>query len=58
MIPRKLYIGEEYNPASLEIVKGYAESYVSRLNLDDRVQFIRFGFCKIDSANLAILTHQ
>ena len=58
MIPRKLLIGEEYNPASMEIVKGYAESYVSRLNLDDRIQFIRFGFCKIDSANFAILTHR
>ena len=58
MVPRALYIGEEYNPASLDIVEGYAESHVSTLKPDDRVQFIRFGFCRIDSTNTAILTHK
>ncbi|MGH9909342.1 MAG: glutamate--tRNA ligase, partial [Nitrososphaerales archaeon] len=58
MVPRTLYIGEEYNPDSLEVVEGYAESYVSKLKPDDRVQFVRFGFCRIDSANVAILTHK
>jgi len=58
MVPRALYIGEEYNPASLETIEGYAESHVSRLKPDDRVQFIRFGFCRIDSTNVAILTHR
>jgi glutamyl-tRNA synthetase len=58
MVPKALYIGEEYNPASLETIEGYAESYVARLKPDDRVQFIRFGFCRIDSTNVAILTHR
>ncbi len=58
MVPRTLYIGEEYNPDSLEVVEGYAESYVSKLKPDDRVQFVRFGFCRIDSANVAILTNK
>jgi len=58
MVPRALYIGEEYNPASLQTIEGYAESYISRLKPDDRVQFIRFGFCRIDSTNVAILTHR
>ncbi|MEM2759827.1 MAG: glutamate--tRNA ligase [Nitrososphaerales archaeon] len=58
MIPHPLYIDEEYNPKSLEIVEGYAESYALKLKPDDRVQFIRFGFCRIDSANTAILTHK
>lgn len=58
MVPRALYIGEEYNPDSLEVVEGYAESYVSKLRVGDRVQFVRFGFCRIDSANVAILTNK
>lgn len=58
MVPKILYIGEEYNPSSLENVEGYAESYVSTLKPDDRVQFIRFGFSRIDSANTAILIHK
>ncbi len=58
MVPRALYIGEEYNPASLQTIEGYAESYISRLKPDDIVQFIRFGFCRIDSTNVAILTHR
>jgi glutamyl-tRNA synthetase len=58
MLPRALYIGEEYNPSSLEAVDGYAESYVSTLRPDDKVQFVRFGFCRIDSGNVSILTHR
>jgi len=58
MVSQTLYIGEEYNPDSLKIIEGYAESYVSNLKPDDRVQFVRFGFCKIDAPNVAILTHK
>ncbi len=58
MVPRTLYINDEYNPKSLEMVSGYAESYVSKLRVDDRVQFVRFGFCRIDSAGVAVLTHR
>ena len=58
MVPRTLFIGEEYNPASLEVVEGYAEPYISGLKPNERVQFIRFGFCRIDSTNVAILTHR
>lgn len=58
MVPKALYIGEEYNRDSLEMLQGYAESYVSKLKPNDIVQFIRFGFCRIDSPNVAILTHR
>ena len=58
MIPKELYIGEEYNTNSLEIVQGFAESFVSTLKPDSRVQFVRFGFCRIDGNNTAIMTHR
>ncbi len=58
MIPKALYIGEEYNTNSLEIVKGFAESVVSKLSPRFSAQFVRFGFCSIDSANIAIMTHR
>ena len=58
MIPKELYIGEEYNTNSLEIVQGYAESFVSTLKPDTRVQFVRFGFCRIEGRNQAIMAHR
>ena len=58
MIPKVLYIGEEYNTDSLEIARGFAESFVSGLRPDTRVQFVRFGFCRIDDGQTAIMTHR
>lgn len=58
MIPKQLYIGEEYNTNSLEIAHGFAESYASTLKPDSRIQFVRFGFCRIDDRHTAIMTHR
>jgi glutamyl-tRNA synthetase len=58
MIPKALYVGEEYNTNSLEIARGFAESFVSGLRPDARVQFVRFGFCRIDDGQTAIMTHR
>jgi glutamyl-tRNA synthetase len=58
MIPKALYVGEEYNTNSLEIARGFAESFVSSLRPDARVQFVRFGFCRIDDGQTAIMTHR
>ncbi len=58
IIARELYRGEEYNKDSLEIVDGVAESFVSSLNRGTMIQFVRFGFCRIDSNEVAILTHR
>ena len=58
VIPRELYRGEEYNTNSLEIALGGAESFVSTLKPGARTQFVRFGFCRIDDKNTAILTHR
>jgi glutamyl-tRNA synthetase len=58
LIPKALYVGEEYNTNSLEIARGFAESFVSGLKPDARVQFVRFGFCRIDDGKTAIMTHR
>nr|WP_294804146.1 glutamate--tRNA ligase [uncultured Nitrososphaera sp.] len=58
MIPKELYIGEEYNTKSLEIAKGGAESFAAALAPGTCVQFVRFGFCRIDGNNTAISTHR
>ncbi len=58
MVPKALYIDGRYNENSLEMIKGYAESYVSKLRVGDRIQFVRFGFCRIDSNGVAVLTHR
>jgi glutamyl-tRNA synthetase len=58
LIPKALYAGEEYNTNSLEIARGFAESFVSGLKPDARVQFVRFGFCRIDNSQTAIMTHR
>jgi glutamyl-tRNA synthetase len=58
LIAKELYKGEEYNTNSLEVAQGFAESFASRLKPDTPVQFVRFGFCRIDNANTAILTHR
>jgi glutamyl-tRNA synthetase len=58
LIPNALYVGQEYNTNSLEIARGFAESFVSALKPDARVQFVRFGFCRIDDGKTAIMTHR
>lgn len=58
MIPKALYVGEEYNANSLEIAKGGVEPYAASLAPGTVVQFVRFGFCRIDGDNTAILTHR
>lgn len=58
MIPKALFAGEEYNPDSLEVAKGGVESFAAALAPGTQVQFVRFGFCRIDRSNTAILTHR
>ena len=58
IIPKELYIGENYNTNSLEIAQGFAESFLSSFKIGTRIQLVRFGFCRIDSKNQAILTHR
>lgn len=50
-IPHQLFINEEFNKDSLEIIEGYAEEAVSQIKNDEIVQFERFGFVRIENIN-------
>lgn len=58
IVPREIYRGEQYNENSLEVWKGFCESFVSTLKTDTKVQFVRTGFCRIDETATAIYTHR
>ena len=49
LIPKDLLNdANEYNPNSLEKVRGYCEKGVAALSTGSVVQFERFGFCRLD----------
>lgn len=56
--PHMLFINDVFNPNSLEIITGYAESFVSTLLVNTKVQFIREGFCRIENNNTSIFAHK
>ena len=56
--PLPLYDGDQYNENNLITDDGLAESFVSKLNIGTIIQFIRYGFCRIDSESTAIYTHR
>lgn len=49
LIPKDLLENEEYNPESLQTVKGYCEASCKDLDEGTLIQFERFGFCRLDS---------
>lgn len=53
-----LLVDGAFNKDSLKAVQGYAEEAAGSLCPDDKVQFVRFGFCRIDLSGVAILTHK
>ncbi|HEY0580140.1 MAG TPA: glutamate--tRNA ligase [Candidatus Nitrosocosmicus sp.] len=57
--PMPLYIGDGYNENNLIIDRGLSESFVSTLKTGTIVQFVRYGFCRIDDdASTAVFTHK
>jgi hypothetical protein len=56
--PNKLFIGDKFNSNSLEILDGFAESFVTTLPANTMIQFIRLGFCRIEDNKTAIFTHK
>jgi glutamyl-tRNA synthetase len=57
--PMPLYIGDSYNENNLIIDRGLSESFVSTLKTGTIVQFVRYGFCRIDDdASTAVFTHK
>jgi glutamyl-tRNA synthetase len=55
-VPDLIYIGDKINESSLTVVKGYGESACRELEVDEHVQFERFGFCRIDQKRSDMIT--
>ena len=53
-----LLLQDQYNPSSLRIAKGLIESSGRNMNVGEIFQLVRFGFCRLDSSGMAILTHK
>ncbi|MDP4228364.1 MAG: glutamate--tRNA ligase, partial [Bacteroidota bacterium] len=58
LIPNTLFINDQFNENSLEVKQGITEQYYLELNVGAEIQFMRFGYCRKDSANQAIYTHK
>jgi len=56
--PLPLYKGEHYNENNLIIETGLSELCLSQLKIGTIVQFVRYGFCRIDDYSTAIFTHR
>jgi glutamyl-tRNA synthetase len=48
---------ERFNTESLRIVDGLAEKASSQIKVGEIVQFVRFGFCKMDAPGIVIRAH-
>jgi len=51
LVPDIIYLNDEINPNSLKIVDGFGERAVDDVEVDEIVQFERFGFCRRDSGS-------
>jgi len=58
LIPKTLYVNEKFNENSLDILQVFTENYYLELNEGVEIQFVRFGYCRKDSAIQAIYTHK
>ena len=58
LISNVLFINNQFNENSLEIRQAITEQYYLELNVGAEIQFVRFGYCRKDSANQAIYTHK
>ena len=58
LIPKTLYVNEKFNENSLDILQAFTENYYLELNEGVEIQFVRFGYCRKDSAIQAIYTHK
>ncbi|HEY5736537.1 MAG TPA: glutamate--tRNA ligase [Nitrosopumilus sp.] len=58
VIPKTLFIGDEFNENSLEELDVYTEPHYLQLKEGEEIQFVRFGYCRKDSQNQAIFTHK
>ena len=58
LIPKTLFENEKFNENSLQTLHCITESYYLELNEGTEIQFVRFGYCRKDSAIQAIYTHK
>ena len=58
LIPKQLFIDEEFNEDSLEEAMVWTEPHFLELPEGAEIQFVRFGYCRKDSQNQAIFTHK
>jgi glutamyl-tRNA synthetase len=58
LIPKQLFIEDEFNENSLEELEAYTEPHYLQLKDGEEIQFVRFGYCRKDSHNQAIFTHK
>ena len=58
LIPKQLFIDEQFNENSLEELEVYTEPHYLQLKDGEEIQFVRFGYCRKDSQNQAIFTHK
>jgi glutamyl-tRNA synthetase len=58
LVPKILFVNEKFNEDSLETIKAFTEKHYLELNEGAEIQFIRFGYCRKDSAIQAIYTHK
>ncbi len=58
LIPKTLFVNEKFNEDSLETIQAFTEKYYLELNEGAEIQFVRFGYCRKDSAIQAIYTHK
>lgn len=57
-IPKALFIDDNFNEDSLEEIEVYVEPYYIELKEGSGIQFVRFGYCRKESASMAIFTHK
>ncbi|MGI0072238.1 MAG: glutamate--tRNA ligase [Nitrosotalea sp.] len=58
LVPKILFVDEKFNENSLEIVQALTEPYYLELNVGAEIQFVRYGYCRKDSANQVVYTHR
>ena len=58
IIPKILFIDENFNENSLEEMNVYCEPHYLQIKEGEEIQFVRFGYCRKDSQNQAIFTHK
>ena len=58
IVPNLLFDGDTFNENSIEEIEGYTEPHYLKLDDGDEIQFVRFGYCRKDSQNMAMFTHK